>query len=169
MRTAIRSIAAATIAALVALSTACTTSVVRETHPLYSAKDDRAVTIYFLRPLDQRTRGVVDSDIKVTLNDELAIELSVGEYTAVRIKPGKTEIMLKNMTYIAANPTPEEVWRSVRTEFEPGRTYYVVARMKMEEYRGVYFVPELVDETVVKTLLKGIKPAGTLAKSQPLK
>lgn len=164
-----RTLTTGLLASALALLTACATSVIQPVHPLYASANEEAAKVYFYRPLEQRTRGISDNDIKVEIDGTFMMDLSVGEYVLVNLKPGKDiKITMRNMSFIAAKPMPEEVYRSRKFEFDAGKTYYIEAQLQMEEFRGVYFRPMDVDFDKLKATAKFLKPAGPLAIAKPL-
>ncbi|MDH5230863.1 MAG: DUF2846 domain-containing protein [Gammaproteobacteria bacterium] len=148
---------------------ACTTSLlVTENPQLEKNRSAPHAIVYFIRPMPIRSRGVADNDLKVELNEKPLLTLTRGEYAMARIKPQPTDVVLRNMTFITTKPMPVEVWRARRFSFEAGKTYFIKADFKQEEFRGIYFVPELIDEVEAKSLAKKMRAAGQLAKAHPI-
>jgi len=135
---------------------------------LVSSVSQPHATVYFIRPPLQRTRGVADGNVKIELDEIPLINLGVSEYTVVKLKPGKMDVILRSLTYLTTKPMPVEVWRSRRLEFLAGETYYVETRFIQEEFRGTYFQPELVKKADFSNSGLVMSPIGTLAKAMPL-
>ena len=150
---------------LVVLLGGCATTNIHNEHPLYaeSAEEPHA-DVYFVRPFTQRSRGVADSPLKVELDEIPALSLAIGEYALLRLKPTTTDIIVRNLTFMTAQVNPVEVWRARRYKFEAGKTYYVVMKQEHEEFRGIYFIPELVDPRSAAEVAQRLRPAGALAK-----
>lgn len=147
---------------------ACTTSSIKKNERIVSDSEKNAATLYFIRPEPLRTRGVADSDINIELDQKLAAKLSAGEYIAVKVKPGKTEVSLWSYTYLTSKPMPEEVHRSAEFIFDAGKNYIIHTRFTQEEFRGIYFTPEEITTAEAKKMLHRLKPHGSLAKANPI-
>jgi len=156
------------IVVLVLVLSACTTSSIKNNERIVDNNSNNAATVYFIRPTPIRTRGMADNDIKIEIDKNLAAKLSSGEYIALNIKPGKTEITLRSYTYLTSKPMPEEVFRSAEFDFETGKSYIIHTRFTQEEYRGIYYTPEEIDAIQAKKLLSRLKPHGSLAKAKPI-
>lgn len=125
-------------------------------------------TVYFIRPPEQRTRGVADGNVGIELNEIPLIRLGSSEYTVTHVKPGHTDVIMRSMTYLTTKPMPVEVWRARRIEFVAGKTYYIEARFTQEEFRGTYFVPTQVKPEAFRAQAARISPVGELARLNPL-
>jgi len=149
--------------------TGCAQSIILEKHGLYPAANDTAYAqVYLLRPQAQRSRGVADNPVNVEMGREKLTELAQGEYVLVHIKPGETDVVARNLTYITAKPMPIEVWRARHFDFEAGHVYYILMRQDYEEFRGIYFVPEALDELQARQLAGQMSAVGALAKKHPI-
>lgn len=152
-----------------ALGACATTTEIVDTHPLFPESAEQPVArVYFIRPEDQRSRGVADAPLKVELNEVPALSLSSGEYALLRLKPGPIDIVVRNLTYMTAQANPMEVWRARRYNFEPGKIYYVLMKQDHMEFRGIYFVPELVEAAEAARAAEHTHPAGELAEQNPI-
>lgn len=150
------------------LSACSTTSVIKSNSLIVSNTDTDAATIYFLRPEPTRTRGDADNDIKVELGDSVAVMLSAGEYVALKVKPGKTNVTIRSYTFLTSKPLPEEVHRSTEFNFEKGKIYLIHTEFVQEEFRGIYFRPRAIELANAKEFLHRLKPHGALAKANPI-
>ncbi len=146
---------------------ACTTTEVFLQHPAYAGEGEAAATVVFIRPVDQRSRGVADSDIEVEIAGEAVMNLSAGEHAALRIKPMEAEVVLSSLAFITSRPMPEKVHRSRGFVFEAGQTHYILTRFDQQEWRGFYFVPEEIGRDTAAILLQYSKAANELAKRLP--
>ena len=145
------------------LLTACATSRVMEQHPAYASGNEEFAEVIFFRPMPQRTRGIADNDVTVEIGKQPVMELSAGEYVVVKIKPMDAKVTLRNMTYITFKVMPEEVSRARKYVFEANKRYYIEAQLKVEEYRGLYFVPKETEESEALEIISRLKPV-----NQPL-
>ena len=157
------------IAVLFVISSACTTSVIVKQNPKFASDTNKNfATVYMIRPTPIRTRGIADNDVHIEFDDVLATSLSAGEYVALKLKPGSTNLIIRSQTYLTSKPMPVDVKRSRLFEFEAGKQYFILAKFDQEEFRGIYFVPVEISLAEAKSMLNRLKPAGQLAKSQPL-
>ncbi len=148
---------------------ACTTTRIAEKHPGFAANNDQnTALVYFIRPNEQRTRGIADTDLEVEFGQVKALDLASGEYAAVRVKPTETDVTLRSMTYLTAQPMPVSVWRARHYSFEAGKTYYIHTRFEEQEWRGSYFYPDSVSDEKARELANRLKPAGDLAQAMPI-
>ncbi|MDH5544593.1 MAG: hypothetical protein OEZ43_03305 [Gammaproteobacteria bacterium] len=136
----------------------CATSIVKQTHPLYAAPSDAYAEVVFFRPMPRRTRGVADNDVTIEVDKQEMLKLSAGEYVVLRLKPSEVEVTMRNMTYLTYRVMPEEVYRARRISFEANKTYYIQAMLKVEEFRGYYFVPQVIEEEQGKQIVRQLKP-----------
>jgi len=155
---------------LLLLTTACTTSVIKSSNPMFAATSDKnAAMVYLLRPTPIRTRGVADNDVKVEFGEnQLVTELSSGEYVAFKVKPGNVDVITRSIAFITTHTQPEKVWRARNFDFKSGETYYIHVKFTQEEFRGMYFIPVEISKEEAQNMLIRIKPAGDLAKEKPI-
>ena len=127
-----------------------------------------AATVYFIRPMPIRTRGIADTNVNIELNDKLVAQLAAGEYIAVKLKPGKININLRSKTFLTSKPMPIDVHRYGEFIFDAGQTYFIQTRFTQEEFRGIYFEPKEITLAEAKGFLKRLKPHGPIASAKPL-
>jgi len=158
------------IAASLALAlSACSTTKVFMSHPaMVKTEIDSHAKVYFLREMPQRTRGIADDDLRIEVGEQPLLFLARGEYSLVRFKPGRYDVVVHSKTMLTTNPAPVEVWRSRPFEFAAGQSYYILTRSYQEEWRGFYFVPESIGEGEAKSLSRHMAAAGELTEAQPL-
>jgi len=158
------------VTALLALAlTACSTTQVVKTHPLVVSSDaTKHANVYFLREMPQRTRGVADDDLRIEIDNHVLLTLARGEYSLLRLKPGKVDLVVYSKTMLTNHPAPLEVWRARPFDFEAGKTYYIDMKAHQEEWRGFYFVPEAIREGEAKSMARTMTTAGQLAEKHPL-
>lgn len=158
-------ISAIIVSGVVAMLGGCATTAIQDSHPLYvHAADEPHANVYFIRPNTQRPRGVADSPLKVELDEMPVLKLAKGEYALLQLKPTATDVIVRNLTFMMAQANPVEVWRARRYTFEAGKNYYVVMKQDHEEFRGIYFIPELVDAKTAGDIAQRLQPVGDLAK-----
>ncbi len=149
---------------------ACTTTQIVDSHPLFiKSSNESYANVYILRPDTQRTRGIADSPITIELDKIKISELARGEYILIKIKPASTDFIVRSLTYLTGKTMPETVWRARRFTFNANKTYFVVPRFQQQEWRGIYFIPELISLEEASRLAIDLKPAGQLAKKEPIK
>lgn len=141
-------------AAVVALLVGCGTSV-EKTHPLVEAQPDvAAARVYFIRPFTYRERGVADNPVKIELNGMSLLKLGKGEYTMLRLKPGKARLTTRNRTTFTNKNEPVEMTREATLDFTQDKVYFLHVRQVNEEFRGVYYLVEPVDLATAKGLIE---------------
>lgn len=148
---------------------ACTTTQIVDRHPLFiQSNNESYANVYILRPDTQRTRGIADNPVTIELDKIKISELARGEYILVKIKPTTTDFIVRSLAYVTGKTMPETVWRARRFTFDANKTYFVVPRFQQQEWRGIYFIPELVSLEEASRLAADLKPAGQLAKKEPI-
>lgn len=145
-----------------------TTSSIKSNASIVSNNESDAATIYLMRPEPIRTRGIADNDIRIEIDEQLAAQLSAGEYIAIKVKPGKHKLTIRSQTYITSKPMPEEVLREAELNFYAGEVYMIHAKFTQEEFRGIYFSPREITLSEAKSFVSRLKPHGPLAKSVPI-
>lgn len=119
---------------------------VNYSHPLVeAAAGGNAAKVYFLRPEPERRMGFPDNPVSLDLNEERLLELARGEYTVVDVVPRRYSLTLSNYTEAQMNWNVKTLARTYDFEFLPGATYFVAIRAVDGEFRGVYFLAEIVD------------------------
>jgi len=148
----------------------CTTSIVKKTNPQFADVGSRDFAlVYLVRPTPIRTRGVADNDVTIEFGEnQLVSELSSGEYVAFKVKPGKLDIITRSLAYVTTRPLPDRVWRARNFNVQSGKTYYINIKFTQEEFRGMYFIPEEITKKEAQEMLIRLKPAGNLAKKNPI-
>jgi len=150
----------AIISALIAISSCGSTSI--NTKHILVETDEKipAATVYFIRPFTYRERGIADNPVKIELNRKELIALGKGEYTLIRIKPIDATITTKNFSMFTNKLLPIEMKRSANLTFDAGQTYFIHIRQVNEEFRGVYYLPELIGLKTAKRMSAELKSIG---------
>lgn len=148
-------------------STSSFGTLIEEDHSLVQKGAGNYATVYFIRPDTERYMGVADNRLVVELDRELLLSLVKSDYTVMRIKPGEFDITLKSQTIAGPFREFKKMKKSKRFEFESGSTYYISIEPVDGEFRGVYFLPHLVDRDAALEMTRFMRPVG-LAKEEPL-
>jgi len=139
----------------------CSLTSINKKHFLIETnKEKPASTVYFIRPFTYRERGIADNPVKIALNRKKLISLGKGEYTMLRIKPIDATITTRSYTKFTNKFEPIEMTRSANMSFESGQTYFIHIRQVNEEFRGVYYLPELVGLKTAKRITEGVHAIG---------
>ncbi len=160
-------------AVLVLLLAGCASSRVHMDHPLVKEEwmgrqeGEHLARVYFIRPYTERYMGYADNRLAVEADRFPLMEIAKGEYTLLSMVPGEVWITVTNLTTWGPHSEVKEMQRSRRFEFQPGQTYYLIFQVVDGEYRGVFFLPELVDVYTARDLTRHLKPVG-LARKSPL-
>ena len=161
------------VVAVVLLLAGCASSRVHMDHPLVKEEwvgrqeGERLARVYFIRPYTERYMGYADNRLVVEADRFPLMEIAKGEYTLLPMVPGEVWITVTNLTAWGPHSEVKEMQRSRRFEFRPGQTYYLIFRVVDGEFRGVFFLPELVDAYTARDLTRHMKPVG-LARRSPL-
>ena len=143
---------------LVALLAGCATTINKE-HPIIVTQPDvAAANVYFIRPMTYRERGIADNPVGIEINGVELLKLGKGEYTLLRLRTEKILLKTHNRTAFTNKDDYVEMTRELRLELAPGKTYFIHIRQVNEEFRGVYYVPMLVDLKAAKELVLDAGP-----------
>jgi len=138
---------------LLAVTTGCATSINKE-HPMIVTQPDvAAASLYFIRPMTYRERGVADNPVGIEINGMEMLKLGKGEYTLLRLRPEKILLKTHNRTAFANQNEYVAMTRELRLELASGKTYFIHIRQVNEEFRGVYYLPVVVDLKTAKELI----------------
>lgn len=112
--------------------------------------------------------GASDNRLKIELDREILLELKKANYALVYLKPGNVDVTIKSETIAGPFRKLMKMERTKRFEFEPGSTYYITIEPVDGEFRGVYFLPHLVDLARAEEAARHILAVGNLAKNARL-
>lgn len=147
------------------LLASCTT--VNTSHPLYASQPDiAAANVYFIRPFTYRERGIADNPVMIELGGVKLLELGKGEYALIRLKPDKATLTTRNFTRFTNTEGVIEMTRALPLELMPGKTYYIHIRQVNEEFRGVYYLPELIDLRSAQQLVPDTRAIGAASSAR---
>jgi len=148
--------------------TGCASTLVQSSHPLIQANSSAPhASVYFIRPGTERTMGVADNVLSVTLDQRPLLKLVKGEYTLVDLKPGQVTATITSMTSWGPQSKIKEISRSRDFTFADGETYFIIISPVDGEFRGVFFLPEPVDILTAKEISKHLRAVGK-AKRAPI-
>jgi len=140
--------------------TGCWTTV-KDNHPLVvkNAAGPHA-KVYFIRPRTERFMGMADNRIKILLDNVPLMDLVKNEYTLVDIEPGFRLITAENQTTYGPAHKIKTEKRSSGFTFLAGNTYYVLINPIDGEFRGVIFIPNLIDLKNASRLARNLRAVG---------
>lgn len=148
---------------------ACTVTAVNGNHPLLRPRSDGlAAKVYFIRPRTERYNGAADNRIRVDLGRDHLMDLGKGEYTLLRLLPGKASVKVYSDTTWGPKHEFDTRVHSRTFDLEPAETQYIVMTYVDGEFRGAYYKPEMIDAKEASALIKGSVPVGADAKAEPI-
>ena len=131
----------------------CSTTI-NKTHPIIVTQPDvAAANVYFIRPLTSGEHGMADKPVRVEFNDTELLKIGKGEYTLLRVRPEKILLKTRNLSAFTNKNEYVEMTRELRLELAPGQTYFIHIQQVNEEFRGIHYVPLLVDLKTAKELI----------------
>lgn len=143
---------------LLAALAGCETTI-NKIHPMIVTQPDvAAANVYFIRPVTYRERGIADNPVKIEFNGIELLKIGKGDYTLLRVRPEKVLLKTRNMTPFTNKNEYVEMTRELPLELAPGKTYFIHIRQVNEEFRGIYYVPMLVDLKTAKELIIDARP-----------
>ncbi len=140
---------------------------VNDSHSLIEKETSHYASVYFIRPDTERYMGAADNRLTVELAQEPLLKLVKAEYTLLRLKPGVMDVTIKSDTIAGPFREFKKMERTKSFEFEPGVTYYISIEPVDGEFRGVFFLPHLVEFEAAKEVSRFMRAIGP-AKKSPL-
>lgn len=146
---------------------------VNKTHPRLMPDDISAeqissvATVYVIRPRLLKSKGVADLPVRIDYQGQPLLTLEEGSYALMYIRPGKGEIKVWSKTRFTNQMDSIDVWRSRQYKFIVGKTYFIHIRQVDEEFRGVFYEPELVNLKQAKVLVESARASG-VARRAPI-
>ncbi len=145
---------------------ACSSTRVENEHPLISeAPSSEVAMVYFIRPRTERTMGFADNRLPVEADRFHLLTIGKGEYTLIPMVPGNVWISVTSMTNWGARNAIKEMNRSSQFNIEAGETYFIVFNLVDGEFRGAFFIPEMIDLHTARELTQHVRPVGRARKS----
>ena len=149
------------LVSVVLVTSGCGSTSVNKKHILVETDSEKpSANVYFIRPFTYRERGIADNPVKIELNRKELITLGKGEYTLVHIKPVDATITTRSFTMFTNKLMPVEMTRRANMNFESGQTYFIHIRQVNEEFRGVYYLPELIGLETAKRITAELRATG---------
>ncbi|MDH5327425.1 MAG: hypothetical protein OEZ68_01235 [Gammaproteobacteria bacterium] len=142
--------------AVTLLVSACGTIEINKTHPAIAevTPDTLTASVYFIRPMPVKPKGVADKPLKVEYNKQALLTIEEGSYTLIKIKPGQGEISTHSETRFINKAIPIKVSRKRRYTFISGRTYFIHLQRIDEEFRGIFYDPKPMELEQALTLIQ---------------
>lgn len=154
------------VALFLALTAACGTTAIVESHPALAKNGEIEVAkVYFLRP-DIGYRGVARNAFSISLDNQNLLTLATGEYALVYLRPMSATLTVESSTVVrqgGAN-VMTRVQESVPFAFEAGQTYYLAFVGKQQGWMSggaVSYLPVLMSRTAATATASGLKPVGS--------
>lgn len=147
--------------AVMTVLTGCGSTAVNKKHILIETDAKKSYAkVFFIRPFTYRERGIADNPVKIELNRKQLISLGKGEYTAVHLKPVDATITTRSFSMFTNKLLPIEMTRSATMNFSEGQTYFIHIKQVNEEFRGVYYLPELIGAKTAKRMIESLRAIG---------
>jgi len=141
----------------------CTTIDMR--HSLVQTGAGNYAAVYFIRPDTERYMGAADNRLAVELNKEPLLRLVKSEYTLVHLKPGEMDVTIESETVAGPFRELKKMKRTKRFEFEAGATYFISIEPVDGEFRGVYFLPHMIDLASAKEMSRYMRAVGSASQA----
>lgn len=143
---------------VLAILAGCETTINKDNPLIVTQPEVAAANVYFIRPMTYRERGMADNPVKIEFNGLEMLKIGKGDYTLLRVRPEKVVLKTRNLTHFTNKNEYVEMTRELPLELVPGKTYFIHIRQVNEEFRGVYYVPMLVDLKAAKELIIDARP-----------
>lgn len=123
-------------------------------------------TVYILRETSNMYLGPANGPVKVEFNGHDVLSINEGDYTMVRVKPGETLVVVKNMSMYGSDLHPREMTGSTTFNFGVGQTNFIRLKVYNGEFRGVYFTPERIEFNRARVLVQQLRDVAVPAKAR---
>jgi len=146
----------------VLLVAACSFSMINHKNSMLAqnAANDQVASVYFIRPMPLKHKGVADNEISVDLNNELLLKINEGQYTLVKIKPESVHVVTRSKTDFTNKLQPIDVTRTRQYQFLAGKIYFIELKRINEEFRGIYYDPAPISFKQAKQLCVNLHAIG---------
>jgi len=164
-----RLMAALGLAVALLLGSGCAT--VNTKHPALAEQAGPDVaSVYFIRPVPTLTytHDFADAPVTIEFQGEKLLKLDEGVYTLLYLKPSKGELKIYSNTLFTNQKSSQRVWKERVYRFVGGRTYFIHIKQIDEEFRGIFYEPDLVSLQEAKRLVKHLKRIGAAANAHPI-
>jgi len=157
------------ILGLAALLLASGCATVNTRHPaLAEEAGPKVASVYFIRPQPLFSDDFADAPVTIEFQGKKLLKLSERTYTLVYLKPSRGELKIYNNTYFTNRPSSQRVWKEREYRFVAGRTYFIHVKQLNEEFRGIFYEPELVGLEEAKKLARHLYRIGPAANAHPI-
>jgi hypothetical protein len=140
---------------------------IKNPYVMAESDDAHVARVYFIRPQPYKYKGIADNEISVEYKNETLLKINEGQYTMVRIKPSKGEIITHSKTQFTNKTVPIDVSRARNYRFLAGKTYFIYLKRINEEFRGIFYDPAPVTYQQALKLATNLRARG-LAKQEPI-
>jgi len=113
----------------------------------------QSATVYFIRPRTYKSKGLADNKIRIEFQGKTLLAQNEGTYMLLYIKPSKGTLKIYSETLYAGQYASVDVSRSRVYKFIAGKTYFIYVRQIDEEFRGIFYEPQLVGLREAKQLI----------------
>ena len=149
------------------LSGGCAT--VNTKHPALAERAGPDVaSVYFIRTVPVFAHDFADAPVTIEFQGEKLLKLGEGVYTLLYLKPAKGELKVYSNTLFTNQKSSQRVWKERVYRFVGGRTYFIHIKQVDEEFRGIFYEPDLVSLQEAKRLVKHLKRIGAAANAHPI-
>jgi hypothetical protein len=97
-------------------------------------QDSSTVTVFFLRPTERLMMGVRGKPMGITLDGEHLMDLSVGQYTLVKLRPGSYNTVVTNWTLLPPKSAVVETSRDFILDLSKPEPVYLRFTLENSNY-----------------------------------
>lgn len=153
--------AAALLSALLGCSVLPTNTQIVAGHPWLEPQTDAlSATVYFLRPKTERSMGTADNAVRIDVAGQPLLMLAKGEYVLLHLRAGEAKVSVTCLSMMGPKDELREVTRTRTLSLAPGQTYFLLVEPIDGEFRGVRFIPRIIDLATAKELAQGLRAVG---------
>jgi hypothetical protein len=132
-----------------------------------TAEDEHVAKVYFLRPMPLKYKGIADKKVRIDFQNQPLLTIKEGQYTLVKLKPSKGEVVTHSTTKFTNDNVPINVSRAREYRFIAGKTYFIHVKRVDEEFRGIFYDPAPVNLEQALELSRRLHAVG-LAADEPI-
>lgn len=114
-------------------------------------------TVYILREESNFYLGPANGPVRIEINGHDVVSINESDYIMVRVKPGESLVVTKNMSRYGAELHPREMTATATFNFAAGQTNFIRLKVYNGEFRGVYFTPERIEFNRARDLVKRLR------------
>lgn len=120
-------------------------------------------TVYILREESNFYLGPANGPVRIEINGHDVAAINEGDYIMLKVKPGESLVVTKNMSKFGAELHPREMTATATFNFGAGQTNFIRLKVYNGEFRGVYFTPERIEFNRARELVKRLRAVNTPA------